>query len=565
MGSRRAQSVLVVAALAVATMVGAMATPTGTEPTPQAVSTDSATARATPGATPALAYGDLYDAIIPGQRDAVAAATAGTLPRYRIRATLEPPAGDGTLATASGTVEVRYVNTTGEAVDQLPFRLYPNLRQYDAGRMEIERTAVDGVAVSPRSPALHAVPAATPVATPAVDDADLILAWVPLPRPLQPGAATTVSMAFVTTVPADPPAASGRFRYHPDRGAWALSGWYPMLAGYDPAAGWDIDPPAAWSDVTFGGEGLYDVAIAAPESMVLVTPGVEVSAGGDGDARRFVSGPAREFAVYADPSMAETRAEVEGTTVTVHHPADSASGAEQILAWVTGALETYNGLFGAYPYAALDVAAVPGVTGLEFSGMIWLDEGYVADPVGTGSRPGAIEFLVAHEVAHQWWYGVVGSNPQRAPFLDEGLADYSAVLYFEQAHGDDAARAQVDQGLLLPYATMLVTGGDQVVDQPAAAFPNEAAYYATAYRKAALGLEAIRQQIGDDAFHAALRNYAEAHRFGFAAPADLLDAFERSADADPGDLWHLWFETASGRVRIVMEPEGGTPVETPPG
>lgn len=566
MVSRRSQSVLMVAALSVATMLGALVTPTGVPSPSRQASPTSVGAAATPAATPAIAAGDLYDAILPDHRGAVAASTAA-LPRYRIDATFEPPTTDGDPATISGSVELRYINTTGEPIDALPFRLYPNLRQYETGRMAVGDIVVDGAEVTPRAPALHAVSTSAPVATPAVADADLILVLVPLPKTLAPGAATTVSMTFTTTVPTDPPDTTGRFRYDPERDAWALSGWYPMLAGFDPVAGWSLDPPAAWSDVTFGAAALYDVSIVAPDSLALVTPGVEVSGNAEGDNRRFVSGPAREFAMFADPSLVTTSAEAaNGTTVTVHHPAESAAGAQQVLEWATGALETFNELFGTSPYATLDVVAAPGVAGSEFSGMIWLDEAYVADPAGTGSRPGAIEFLVAHEVAHQWWYGLVGSDPQRNAFLDEGLAEYSAVLYFEHVYGRDAARTQVGQGLTLPYATMLVTSGDQVVEQPAAAFPDDATYYATTLRKAALGFEAMREEIGDDAFLAALRDYTEAHRFGVATPGDLLDVFARSGEADVERLWHLWFETASGRVRIIMEPERGTPqAETPSG
>src|SRR3712207_7269629 len=64
------------------------------------------------------------------------------------------------------------------------------------------------------------------------------------------------------------------------------------------------------------------------------------------------------------------------------------------------------------------------------------------------------------------------SNPHRHAFLDEGLAEYSAVLYFERQHGVEAAEGQLDAGLGLRYATMLLTGEDQIVDQPTADFPD---------------------------------------------------------------------------------------------
>jgi hypothetical protein len=568
---RRAQGILVVAALMIATVLGALWVPEGAPPAPPrptgTLTPSPATVPPSPGATPVAEVGDLYDAVLPEQRAAIVAATAGRVPAYTIEATLTPPAAGGELPTVTGNMTVRYVNTTGAAVDALPFRLNPNLRQYETGRMTLDAVTVDGDPVTPSAPALHAVPASTPVATPTVAEADLILVWVPLAEPLAPGEAVTVAMAFETDVPIDPPDDTGFFRYHPDRGSWTLGHWYPMLAGYDPESGWDIEPPAAWSDITFGTTALYDVTLTAPDDVVLITPGVERrSARGDGVATtRFVSGPARDFPVLADPALIATSAESGGTTITVYAPAGSEIGAGQVLDWASQALKVYGDRFGAYPYTTLDIVAVPDLIGYEFPEMIWLGEERVADPEGSGSRPTAVEFLVAHEVAHQWWYGLVGSDPHRHAFLDEGLADYSAVLYFELVHGSNAARAELGQALTLPYATMLVTTGDAVADQPATAFRDATSYYATSYRKAGLGFAAIRAAIGDDAWFAALREYADAHRFSVASPGDLLAAFEAASGDDLGDLWRLWFASASGRVQIIMEPQDGTPVVAPSG
>src|SRR5690606_25451358 len=132
--------------------------------------------------------------------------------------------------------------------------------------------------------------------------------------------------------------------------------------------------------------------------------------------------------------------------------------------------------------------------------VIFVGEQFFPDPINGGSRPGAVEMLVAHEVAHQWWYGLVGINPHRDAFLDEGLAEYAAVLYFERRYGPEAAEAQMDQGVLLRYLTWLVNDRDHVAHQPTIAFPDAGAYYTMTYRKAALGFEALRVAMGDEAF-----------------------------------------------------------------
>jgi hypothetical protein len=534
----------------------------------------------------------LYEAVLPAYRPRVIADTAHRLSTYTIAATLHPPgppptgtpeatpwaeaglaatppsgaeatpaspAGQG--ATITGTLELRFVNGTGGPLTDLYLRLSPNLRQYGDGRMVVRGVTVDGVPVAPTPPPLSSAPAVAPAAPPDPGSADLALLRLPLAGPLGPGGAATVRLGFATTVPAEPQDGAGLFRFAPDAGSWVLGHWFPILAGYDPESGWETDPPAAWGDPTFADAALFDVTLAAPADLVLVTTGSEVAGEADGQrqVRRFVGGPARDFAVVADPGLASVGAEVGGTTVTSYHRPQDAAGGELILGWAARSLAVFAELFGPYPYAELDLVAVPGVVGHEFPQLVFVGADYYPDPAAAGSRPGAVEFLVAHEVAHQWWYGLVGSNPHRHAFLDEGLAEYGAVLAFERRHGAEAAGAQLDAGLVLPYAAMLLTEGDRVVDRPTADFPDAAAYHATAYAKAGLGFAALRREVGDAAFFAGLRRYAETERFRVAAPADLRSAFEAAAGRDLGPFWRAWFEGTGGRVEVVVDPAPAAP------
>lgn len=570
--------------------------------------------QATPEASPVPDHSLQYEAVVPSHRREVMAATDQRLSHYTITATFHPPGSSLTdmpstappaspiatpvaatmatpvapdaspavspeatplamveeppleLATITGTQELHFVNATGAPLEELYLRLYPNLRQYGDGRMVVGDITVDGVPIVPEPPPLFSVPGATPAVTSDAGSGDLILLRLPLHTTLPATGTATVRMAFTTTVPMASPDGSGLFAYTTETGTWALAHWFPILAGYDPVSGWELEPPADWSDPVFSNTALFDVTLTAPPDLVLVTTGVQVAASTQGahQVRRFVSGPVREFTVVADDDFASVSTTVGETIVTSYSNPQDADGGAQVLEWAAQSLATFSELFGPYPYATLDVVAVPNVTGFEFPQLVFIDADFYPDPEGSGSRPGAIEFLVAHEVSHQWWYGLVGNNQHRHAFLDESLAEYSAVLYFELQHGADAAEAQLEAGLRLRYATMLLTTGDQVVDQPSAAFPDTDAYYATVYRKGGLGFAALRQEIGGAAFFAGLQAYGETLRFGVAAPEDLQAAFERAAGKNLDAFWQLWFETASGRVEIIMDAEPGTPVPATP-
>lgn len=50
-----------------------------------------------------------------------------------------------------------------------------------------------------------------------------------------------------------------------------------------------------------------------------------------------------------------------------------------------------------------------------------------------------LEYVIAHETAHQWWYSAVGNDEISEPWLDEALTEYSTIVYFEQKYGKDMA------------------------------------------------------------------------------------------------------------------------------
>ena len=97
----------------------------------------------------------------------------------------------------------------------------------------------------------------------------------------------------------------------------------------------------------------------------------------------------------------------------------------------TAAVDIFNDRFGEYPYTELDLIEDPlgGLIGVEFPNSVLINPSYFSDPIG-----------ISHELAHQWWYGVVGNDVIADPWLDEALATYSSVIYFEEAESKQAAQ-----------------------------------------------------------------------------------------------------------------------------
>jgi aminopeptidase N len=179
--------------------------------------------------------------------------------------------------------------------------------------------------------------------------------------------------------------------------------------------------------------------------------------------------------------------------------------------------------------------------GIEYPGLVVIAD-RLYQPSGDN---GYFDFVVAHEVAHQWWYSLVGDDQVNHPWLDEALAEYAAILYFEDTVNKTLADQLVKQVLEEPYQQLVQARHDQKVDQAVAAFA-EQDYGIVVYRKGALFFKALRDAIGDVKFNAFLKTYFSQNRYGIATPQRLLAAAESVADrATVRSLYSKWIESAT--------------------
>jgi len=473
-------------------------------------------------------------AIRPELQKLVLAMMPAGLPTYDLAVTLEPQAEPGDVPTLTGTLTLTYVNTTGAPLDALPLRLYANGPDAERDAQTVRDVTVDGEAVD--------------VAL-AVGDSVLT---VPFHGPLAEGGTTVIELGFAAFLPTDSTDHYGIFGYGSETGTWALAHWYPVIAGRDPDRGWMLDPPSTNGDPIFSGTALYDVTMAIPQGWEVATTGIEygeTDAAGPGmTSRRFASGPVRDFTIVADEEFELVTEELDGITVNSwFNPGDDRVG-EAVLQYAVQSLDLFDELLSPYPYRELDLMPVDmhGAAGCEFPGLIYMGLDYYTRQTDLAT-PNALDFTVAHEVVHQWFYGLVGNNQYADAFIDEGLTNYlSAQVYFERVYGDAAADRIMNTQIRSPFERIVDGGGDVVVDQPTDAFASGRDYVFAAYTKAPLGFEAIRLEIGDEAFLRALRDYVAEFTFDVAAPSDLLEAFETASDEDLQDLWDTWFTETNG-------------------
>jgi Peptidase family M1 domain len=422
---------------------------------------------------------------------------------------------------------------------------------------------------------------------------------VPLATAVPPGGSAVVELLLEAKVPRAQPGsgsllgALGASGGAGDYGAFSAADDFMSLVGVVPL----VPPLDASGNPWAGPSGVGDLALYEPSNVlanVIVPSGWKVHATGsamgelpqkDGRLRyTFAAGAVRDFPVFVSRGYQSATATVNGVTVESHFAARDAEVGKRVLRYTRAALVELERRLGPLPYKSFRVVEAPltgGAGGMEFPGLITVGtslyrgagnpgsalEGLqgmeqmqqLLQAMGGDAAPltqlgktleRTLEFTVAHEVAHQYFAGLVGSDPIHAPVVDESLAQYAALLYMEWKHGRAVAEKMKQEALVSAYHLFRLSGGkDGPAERPTSEFDDSMQYGALVYGKAPLLHHASRKLVGDEAFFRALRAYVDAYRFRWTC----TDCFTRElAKASPSKAQELerlrvrWWKEAHG-------------------
>lgn len=430
------------------------------------------------------------------------------VPFYQISGTIDPK---GLTWQAHQTVT--FVNRSGAALDRLYFRLYPNLADM-GGDLTISAAQVNDAPITVQY------------------EADRYIARLDLTTPIAVDATTQVVLDFVTTVPNEGGADLFGTLYF-DGHIISLPSAYPLLANTQ-AGAWDLAIPNSNGDLVTSPVAMYDVTTTIPNDYTLVSTGTATTTTQTDATQtiRVVSGLQRDF-MLAATNNPHVSAVVDGTTIRMYYPNDDINGANLALGYASTALHVFNTTIGQYPYNELDMVTSNSGSfeGIEYPGMLLYSQDYF------NTQPD-FEDLVVHEVGHQWFYNVIGNDVQQRAWVDEGITTYTQVLYADAVHGTDAGRNAI-QMFSSDYDQIRDTSDDLKLDSPIDAF-DEDTYGLIAYYKGALYIDAVRGQIGDQAFAEALKTYYANNRYAIVDSTAFLAAAQSACNCDIQPLYNQW-------------------------
>ena len=147
-----------------------------------------------------------------------------------------------------------------------------------------------------------------------------------------------------------------------------------------------------------------------------------------------------------------------------------------------------------------------------------------------------MESTVAHEVGHQWFYHLVGNDQLDDPWLDESLTQFITLQYYADVYGtagEDGFRAGLEG------RWERVNKADIPIGLPVAGYQGSE-YGAIVYGRGALFFEALREEMGAEAFDAFLREYAELLSWDIATPEVLQSLAEQRCACELDNLFEEW-------------------------
>jgi len=384
---------------------------------------------------------------------------------------------------------------------------------------------------------------------------------IDLPRPLAPGRMLDLDIAWRFSVP---PYGAGRMGR--DGSLYQIAQWYPRLAVYDDVRGWNHDPYIGAGEFYLE-YGSFDVNLTLPSNYTVAATGrlrnpevvltpeqrsrlasarsatepvpiiTSVEAGKLGTPSRtatwrFTADSVRDFAFAAGSQLRWDASAYRQVLVhTLYRP--SAPEWEEANQMVRDALQYFSEQWYPYPYSHITSVEGP-IEGMEYPMLTF-------DPRAPSREER--QWVLAHELGHQWMPMIVGSNERLYPWMDEGFNTFidlaGAARYFAgTAYGDS-----IEVHPLHLYQDHAIPGQEQ----PLITRPVEVKdLFWTGYQKPALMMQTLRYEVlGKERFDAAFRAYLRAWAYKHPTPADFFRLMRDASGMDLDWYWRDWVFTTA--------------------
>lgn len=338
--------------------------------------------------------------------------------------------------------------------------------------------------------------------------------------------------------------------------------WYPRICVYDRKFGWTTDQHLGKE--FYGDYGVYDVELQIPAPYILEATGVLINekevlpddlrkkidiknfenyvgaltkpVADDGTYKnwRYHAENVHDFAFTADPTYRIGEVVWNGIRCIAIAQEPNASGWQKTAQFVADVVKTYSEDFGMYAYPKM--VAADARDGMEYP-MLTLNG---------GNWPGH-RFVIAHEVGHNWFFGMVGNNETYSAGMDEGFTQFLTAWSLKKTGNISGFPNSVDPGVVymgyLNHATQDNTARLNIHSDNFGSAERHGGGYGQVYYKTATMLYNLQYVLGDELFEDAMKHYFNQWKFAHPYWEDFRNSIIQYTKVDLNWFFDQWLTT----------------------
>lgn len=392
-----------------------------------------------------------------------------------------------------------------------------------------------------------------------------------LNQPLNPNDTIIISTPFYVKLPSANISRLGHINQ-----AYAITQWYPKPAVFD-KQGWHQMPYLNQGEF-FSEFGKFEVDITLPKNYVLAATGDRLNEDEEENwlnenvektkqmianqkfetdlnfpasdlelkTISFKQSRVHDFAWFADKRFHVLKGEINlpqskrKVTTWAYFTNNESKLWSKSIEYLNDATTFYSALNGDYPYN--HVTAIDGTIsaggGMEYPNITI---------IGESNSDLTLETTIMHEVGHNWFYGILGSNEREFPMLDEGLNSFYEMRYLQSKYPKNKLTSLIDQDSTFrffglntfkhkaEYEFLYLLAARKNTDQPISSSADkftEFNYGAIVYSKTALAIDYLMNYMGQEKFDKAMRFYFEQWKFKHPSPNDLFNCLKYHSNSD---------------------------------
>lgn len=479
---------------------------------------------------------------------------------------------DDAKHTLKGHLRLEYINNSPDTLSFIWFHLWPNaykneqtayakqvFRDKDGAKRWREmkdKGYIDSLAFTANNQVLKTQP----------DKDHIDIVKVMLPQPLTPSEKIIIETPFFVKIPTYS-SRSG----HIDQ-SYIICQWYPKPAVYD-RKGWHPIPYLDQGEF-YSEFGSFDVTISLPSSYVVGATGTlqnadelaiykQLGHSNNNDDRkvkryqatqtgnkslRYTGSKIHDFAWFADKDFiirydtAQISADNSIDVFTYGYEKGNRHWRKSV-SYVEDAIRNYSAWIGEYPYPVAQ--AVEGPKNVMSGGMEYPMITLITSP--EAGEP-ELDGVIAHEVGHNWFYGILASNERQHAWLDEGINTYYQFRYEAIKYRANSMIGEIPEEvksrslqdfLAAIYMAMTQAPMKDPIEMPSQDFKDKETYGLVVYVKTAIWLFLVDSGLGPGTLDSIIKSYYDKWKFKHPYPEDLKAEFETRLNRNVDNIFNL--------------------------